>query len=96
MPDAKTDVKQYLKHNYCNSFYCDSITCAELYNVVNSLKNSKSGAADGISSSLIRSCSNEIVYPLTYIFNMSFEQGIFPQKLKIAKVIPIYKKGDTS
>ena len=33
--------------------------------------------------------------PLTHILNLSLCQGVFPQELKIAKVIPLYKSGDT-
>ena len=29
-----------------------------------------------------------------HIYNLSFESGIVPDALKIAKVIPIFKKGD--
>ena len=29
-----------------------------------------------------------------HIFNLSFKQGIFPKKLKIARVIPVFKSGD--
>lgn len=32
--------------------------------------------------------------PLTYIFNLSFRSGKFPNKMKIAKIIPLYKDGD--
>ena len=33
----------------------------------------------------------EIVNGLVIIFNKSFEEGRFPEMLKIAKVIPIFK-----
>ena len=33
---------------------------------------------------------------LSLIFNESFQFGIFPDKLKIAMVIPIHKIGDSS
>ena len=32
--------------------------------------------------------------PLKYLFGMSLESGIFPDKPKIARVIPLYKAGD--
>jgi hypothetical protein len=33
--------------------------------------------------------------PLADICNVSFASGIFPDRLKIAKVKPLYKKGNT-
>ena len=32
--------------------------------------------------------------PLTEIFNLSISSGVVPEKLKIAKVVPVYKKDD--
>jgi len=34
--------------------------------------------------------------PLLHIYNKSMLEGIFPDKLKMDKVIPIYRKGDIS
>ena len=36
----------------------------------------------------------QIVRPLTYIFNGSLITGIFPNDMKTAKVIPVFKSGD--
>jgi len=32
--------------------------------------------------------------PITYIFNLSFHTGKFPNEMKRAKVVPLYKTGD--
>jgi hypothetical protein len=32
--------------------------------------------------------------PLTHVFNLSFRQGLVPDQLKIAKIVPIFKSGD--
>jgi hypothetical protein len=40
--------------------------------------------------------ADEIITPLEHIFNMSILTGVVPSDLKIAKVIPIFKKGDKS
>ena len=37
---------------------------------------------------------SDLLKPLTTIINQSLHTGIFPCKLKIAKVIPLFKKGD--
>jgi len=44
---------------------------------------------------LIKDVMTFVVKPLTFIFNLSLQTGIFPDSMKIAKVIPIYKNGDT-
>ena len=42
----------------------------------------------------------EVIYhifkPFTHICNNYFENGVFPSKMKIAKVVPIFKAGDKS
>ena len=40
---------------------------------------------------VIKRCFGELTTQPKYIFDLSFSQGIFPDKLKIAKVIAIYK-----
>ena len=39
---------------------------------------------------------DKLLDPLVFIFNLSFNTGKVPESLKIAKVIPIYKKGETT
>ena len=41
-----------------------------------------------------KNCFSELNMPLKYLFDMSLENGIFSDKLKIARVIPLYKAGD--
>ena len=43
---------------------------------------------------MLKSLQEVISKSLTLIINQSLNTGIFPQKLKLAKVIPIYKKGE--
>ena len=38
---------------------------------------------------------NYYIKPLTFLINQSFHNGIFPDELKLAKVIPIYKSVST-
>ena len=47
----------------------------------------------GLSVSFISKFALTLSKPLKHIFSLSFNQGIVPQQLKVAKVIPIFKNG---
>uniref|UniRef100_A0A8C6UW15 Reverse transcriptase domain-containing protein n=4 Tax=Neogobius melanostomus TaxID=47308 RepID=A0A8C6UW15_9GOBI len=47
-----------------------------------------------IDMTLVKQIIHSIVKPLTYICNLSFQTGTVPNKMKIAKVIPIHKNGN--
>ena len=66
----------------------------EIINIVNSNKNKTSVDNDDLSMSLLKKLISHIVKPLTYICNFSFESGKFPEKMKTAEVIPLFKSGD--
>ena len=66
----------------------------ELLDIVSSLKNKKSPGYDHVTNELITIFIAGIVIPLAHIFNLSMANGIVPMKMKIAKVVPIFKKGD--
>ena len=60
--------------------------------IIDKLKSKSSAGLDGISTNLLKS-SNEIISGvLAIIINQSLNTGIFPDRLKCAKVIPIFKK----
>ena len=58
------------------------------------MKNSSSTGQDNIPMKLIKLCKTELAPILSHINNQSLSDGIFPDPLKIAKVVPIYKNGD--
>ena len=66
----------------------------EILKIVKALKSKKSTGYDGISTKLLKQIIRNIVIPLEHIFNLSLSAGCCPDLLKLAKVIPIYKKDD--
>ena len=86
--------EKYLKDPNLNSFFINPVNEEELYKIINRLKLNKSTSHIDIPVKIFKSCFNQIKNPLLHIINQSFTQGIFPDALKIAKVIPIYKKED--
>ena len=60
-----------------------------------SLKSGASPGYDDLKPDAIKSVKHLIAYPLVHIFNLSMSTGIFPDQLKLAKVVPVYKSGDS-
>ena len=50
----------------------------------------------GIDSKIVKATRHTILQPIVHICNLSLANGIFPQQLKIAKVIPLCKGSDAS
>ena len=64
--------------------------------IIYNLPPKSSSGCDGISTKLLKVIAPVIIKPLTLLINQVLITGTFPDKLKIAKVIPIFKKGDPS
>ena len=79
-----------------------SVTESEVVSVVNELNFKRSTDYIGLNMEIIKHVISNIEKPLCYccyshccyISNKSFLDGTFPDNMKIAKVIPIYKSGD--
>jgi hypothetical protein len=63
--------------------------------VIRQLKAKQSSDANGVSSKMIRFIGDVIANPLSHIFNISLNNGVFPSKLKLCRVIPIFKAGNS-
>ena len=62
---------------------------------INSIEVNKASGPNSIPPEIFKLIKANICFPLTEIINMSFATGTYPDQLKVAKVIPIFKnKGD--
>ena len=77
------------------TMFLSPITGSEVVKVARYFKHKLTAGIDGIPDHVVKQCIELLKVPLTNIYNTSLESGIFPDKLKIAKVIPLHKKGDT-
>ena len=59
-----------------------------------SLKTKTSSGIDNISSKLLKEIRATIIVPLVTIINKSLTEGIVPDQMKLAKVIPVFKAKD--
>jgi len=75
--------------------FCDfpEVTQFEVNEIIHALPNKK-GINDDVPIRIFKSCSDLLLTPITIIFNFSLKEGVVPDVLKTAIVIPIFKDGD--
>ena len=93
LPQTDNDPVELIESNPDN-FFCIPTTPAEINNIIIHSKSKKSTGFDNIDSYIVKQIAPQIVNQLANIFNKSFLTGIVPSKLKVAKVIPLYKTKD--
>ena len=76
-----------------NSIFVNPTNAYELTNIINSLK-LKSGGVDKINAKKLKIICKYIAEPLSHISNTCIERATWPDALKKAEIVPIYKSGD--
>ena len=66
----------------------------EIRKIILKMKNKNSSGFDGLSNRMLKREPHLFSRLLTPLINKSLEEGVFPECLKTANVIPIHKKGD--
>ena len=84
----------YITKHVSDSIFLEPIVEQELLNVVKSFDNKFSSGYDNINMYLVKKIIVNISKPLVYLYNLSFSEGIFPDSMKLAKVLPLYKTDD--
>lgn len=91
--DDEQTFKKYLKNTPNFSMFLAPTNRTEIEDVISKLKSDTPGY-DDISHKILRYSSSLISTPLVHIINLALKKGTFPDQLKQAKVIPLFKSGD--
>ena len=77
-----------------DTLFLKPVTEEEIIKLVNNSKHKKSKDHDDIDMCLVKKIIPHLVTPLEHIFNTSLQKGVFPEGMKLARVIPLFKNGD--
>jgi hypothetical protein len=83
----------YLTTPLQNSFYLFPTTSIEIEQEISRLNIKKSTGPYSIPTIVLKSLKSVLSKPLEIIFNSTFTTGIVPKSLKMANVVPVFKKG---
>ena len=94
IPNSDHTFKYYFNKDqecHTNSFFMNPTTEHEIIKIINNLSNKYSSGFDKISNNLLKGIKEGVSLPLAIIFNKSMEEGVIPDKLKFAEILPVYK-----
>ena len=85
-------VGKYIVKNIKSVFFTP-ISPNEIVEVVKGFKSNTSSGYDDIDIKVVKKTIDNICYPLSVVLNTCLNSGVFPDKLKIARVILVFKRG---
>ena len=88
-------LKSLEQENPDSTIWVEKLTPHFFFLLLTQLKNGKSVGPFSIPCNLLKMLNKFISPILALLINESFLTGVFPDKLKIAKVIALHKKGAT-
>lgn len=91
---SRFSYRHFLKNSPTFSFYLKPVNSAEIKKMLISLNKNKSTGPNNILTHLLKDHADEFSHPLSILVNNSFRDGVFPSLCKVARVIPVFKKGD--
>ena len=87
---------EYLNKRTNTVFNFTEVSQECIDSIIKNMKSKSSTGYDNISNKLIKSAKDVLIKPLTLLVNQIIHTGEFPKQLKIAKVKPLFKKGNQS
>ena len=79
--------------NHYNSFVWFDVHENEIISIIKSLSSDKASGVDNISIKILKKINYHIAPVISELTNQAFHEGNYPNCLKLAKVIPIFKSG---
>ena len=84
----------YVNDKILKSFFFYPATPHEIVKIIKSFSNSKSAGPNSLPTPILKNCADVLSFPISYLVNLSFTTGEFPNLCNIAKVIPLFTKDD--
>ena len=73
-----------------------TINEATITEAISEISGTSACGPDGMQASFFKNCAKEIVAPLIILFNKFLNEGVIPDVLKRAAILPVFKNGDRS
>ena len=93
IPASNIHHSQYLD-DVPNNFNLTEVSASEVNEAILSFESKSSQDVFSLNTKLIKHVAKELSMPLSFMFNKSFELGIFPEDYKTSRTVPVFKSGN--
>jgi len=94
LENSKKKFDSYLGKKCEKTFFLHEIEKHEVMEEIQNICEKRAMGHDDIPPKVIKWCPEQYTSILQVIFNKCIQKGIYPQNMKVAKVVPIHKGGD--
>ena len=94
IPTSKKPFDIFLGRKNQNTFFMSPTSTEEVEDIISSFYLNKALEPNSVPMKILKDLKEELSKTLTVLTNLTFSLGIFPNCLKIAKVMPVFKRGD--
>ena len=94
IPKAKKTFNSFLTKSNTKALFLFPTKPGEVASILKTFNLNKAVGPNSLPIKILKDLKSEITEPLSTLINLSFNTGVFPNSLKLAKVIPVFNKGD--
>ena len=95
IPKAKKTFNSFLTKSNTKTLFLSSTTLAKVASVLKTFNLNKAIGPNSLPNEILMDLKSEISEPfLSNLIYLSLNTGVFPNSLKLAKVIPVFKKSN--
>ena len=93
IPKGRKSPMTYLNDKIWKSLFFYPTTPDEIIKIIKYFSNNKSPGLNSLPTPILKNSADVLSFPISYLVNISFTVGEFPNLFKISKAIPLFKKG---
>ena len=93
-PTSDDDFEAFLnkKERNVNTFKLNEVKPQDVWHLIKDIKPKNSSGFDSVPSKIVTRCCAALISPIAMIINKCFEEGKFPDILKLSKITPVHKR----
>lgn len=95
VPSTSSSFKDFLPPPCAQSLFLYPVVENQIIETLNGMDKKTSVDINDISVKFLNEFSSEVAIPLAFIYNLSVQNGMFPDGMKISKTIPVFKNVDS-